>query len=34
VVDKQTLSAETIRQVDGVPVSLQKIGSHTIVVPE
>jgi iron complex transport system ATP-binding protein len=33
MVDKQSLSAETIRQVYGVEVTLQNIGSQTIVVP-
>lgn len=34
MVDKPSLSAETIQQVYGVKVTLQKFGSQTIVVPE
>jgi iron complex transport system ATP-binding protein len=34
MVDRQSLSAETIRQVYGVKVTLQQIGPQTIVVPE
>lgn len=34
MVDKQALSAETIQQVYGVKVTLQKFGSQTIIVPE
>lgn len=33
MVDRESLCAETIHQVYGVPVTLQKVGSQTIVVP-
>lgn len=34
MVDKQSLSAETIRQVYGVKVAIQKYGLQTVIIPE